>query len=223
MSAPNIFSLRINPVTPLLFACLFLGFFSSQAHSDQTTDIGEFLEEIQRASDKVQSFSSSFIQERHLALFAKPVIFHGRLTVVRPDRLRWEFTSPVPSVLIFNGDRGLRCNDQAPAVQFALGADPVMRTVAEQLWLWLGGDYSRLSDLYRIEKKGTSSLLILPEDEAVSEYIGAVTITFNETSRQPEKVEIVEPGGDSTLIFFQSYRINGDTSQTLFSSCKVDE
>ncbi len=189
----------------------------------ESGELRAFLAEIQAASDQVRSFSSEFVQERRLALFAEPVFFKGSLTVVRPDRLRWEFTAPVPSVLIFNGERGIRCNDKAPPVHFDLGADPIMKTVAEQLWLWLGGDYSRLNASYDLAKSGPSALRITPKDKRLSEFISAITITFDKTSRQPEKVEIADPGGDTTILSFQAYVLNSDTPDVLFSFCGTDE
>lgn len=189
----------------------------------ESGELTAFLAEIQAASDQVRSFSSEFVQERRLALFAEPVFFKGSLTVVRPDRLRWEFTAPVPSVLIFNGERGMRCNDKAPPVHFDLGADPIMKIVAEQLWLWLGGDYSRLSASYDMAKSGPSALRITPKDKRLSEFISAITITFDRTSRQPEKVEIADPGGDTTILSFQAYVLNTDTPDVLFSLCGTDD
>jgi outer membrane lipoprotein-sorting protein len=189
----------------------------------ESDELNGFLKEIQSAADQVHSFSSEFVQERRLALFTEPVIFRGSLTVVRPDRLRWEFISPVPSVLIFRGEQGIRCNDKAPPAHFDLGTDPIMRTVAEQLWLWLGGDYSRLNALYLMEKSGPAALRIVPKNQAMLDYISSVTITFNKTSRQPEKVEIADPGGDSTIISFASYVLNSSTPDVLFSRCGTDE
>jgi outer membrane lipoprotein-sorting protein len=193
------------------------------AFAAEAEELQSFLTEIQAASDQVRSFSSEFVQERRLALFTEPVIFRGSLVVVRPDRLRWEFISPVPSVLIFRGDRGIRCNDKAPPVHFDLGTDPIMRTVAEQLWLWLGGDYSRLNATYQMEKSGPASLTISPKDKAMLEYITSITITFNKTSKQPEKVEIADPGGDMTIISFHSYVLNGKTPDVLFALCGTNE
>lgn len=189
----------------------------------ESDELQSFLQEIQAASDQVRSFSSTFVQERKLALFTEPVVFHGSLTVVRPNRLRWEFTSPVPSVLIFNGERGMRCNADAPPASFDLGSDPIMKSVAEQLWLWLGGDYSRLESLYRMEKSGPDSLKITPKEEGMAKFISTITITFDTTNRQPEKVEIAEPGGDATVITFQSYVLNSNTPEVLFTVCGTDE
>lgn len=190
----------------------------SPGDSFAAPEMDRFFQEIQAVSARVQSFSSEFVQERRLALFAEPVIFHGKLTVIRPDRLRWEFTAPVPSALIFNGKQGMRCTDKAPPAHFDLGSDPIMRTVAEQLWLWLGGDYSKLNEKYHMTSQGTS-LVITPKEQVAAEYIGAVTITFNAATKQPEKVLIAEPGGDSTLISFTSNELNGSISDSQFSQC----
>jgi outer membrane lipoprotein-sorting protein len=209
---------------PILLWCILIVVSLPQPLvAADSEELLSFLAEIQAASEKVRSFSSEFVQERRLALFAEPVIFHGSLTVVRPDRLRWEFTAPLPSVLIFRGEQGIRCNDKVPPTHFDLGTDPIMRTVAEQLWLWLGGDYSRLNALYLMEKSGPSALRITPKDHRVSDYISSITITFDTTSRQPEKVEIADPGGDTTVISFKSYVLNGNTPEVLFSRCGTDE
>jgi outer membrane lipoprotein-sorting protein len=182
-----------------------------------------FLDEIQHASDTVNSFSCGFTQERILALFTDPVVFCGSLAIGRPDRLRWEFNQPLPSVLIFSGEQGMRCSGNAPPVRFELGSDPVMQTVAKQLWLWLGGDYTHLEELYILEKAGPSTLLIHPDDDAVAEYIDSVSITFSSEAKQPEKVEIKEPGGDSTIITFHSCAFNNFLPDILFTACETNE
>jgi outer membrane lipoprotein-sorting protein len=72
-------------------------------------------------------------------------------------------------------------------------------------------------------KSGSSALRITPKEERLSEFINAITITFDKTSRQPEKVEIVDPGGDTTILSFQAYVLNGPTPDVLFSLCGTDE
>lgn len=204
-------------VLGVLLAVTLLGLGPGQAVANQEATTA-LLDEIRRASASVSAFRSQFVQERRLSLFREPVIFHGSLTVVRPDKLRWEFTKPVPSALIFNGRNGLRCSDQGEPVRFDLDSDPVMRTVAEQLWLWLGGDYGKLGDSYQVRAEG-DSLLIHPKDEKTREYVEKITITFDRRTMQPERVVIDEPGGDATLLRFTVTEQGGDLDPALFSSC----
>lgn len=199
----------------LVMMFLALGRGEAAGADDATT---AFLGEIRRATASVKAFRSQFIQERRLSLFVEPVIFHGSLTVVRPDQLRWEFTSPVPSALIFNGRSGLRCNDQAEPSRFDLDSDPIMRTVAEQLWLWLGGDYSKLGDGYLLHSE-VDSLIIRPKEGKTREYVEKITITFNRRTLQPERVAIDEPGGDATLLRFTATDQDGDVDPALFTQC----
>jgi outer membrane lipoprotein-sorting protein len=207
----------------LLLSAILCTLFSSSVSAAQPGELQGFLDEIQSASDKVAAFSCDFVQERNLALFAEPVLFYGSLSIARPDRLRWEFKKPLPSVLVFSGDQGMRCSGDTPPVHFDLGSDPIMRTVAEQLWLWLGGDYTQLEELYLLEKAGPATLRISPQDDTIAEYIDAVSITFTAVDRQPEKVEIIEPGGDSTVITFHSCVLNNSPPDILFTACGTNE
>jgi hypothetical protein len=36
-------------------------------------------------------------------------------------------------------------------------------------------------------------------------------------------VEIADPGGDTTIISFKAYTLNGDTPDILFTRCGTDE
>ncbi|PHR30229.1 MAG: cell envelope biogenesis protein LolA [Desulfotalea sp.] len=184
-------------------------------------DLGRFMAKLEDTAAKIDSFRAVFIQEKELSLFAETIVFHGELVVVRPDRLRWEFTDPVPSILVLNGDKGLRCSDQAAPVNFDLNSDPVMRIVAEQLWLWLGGDYSKLGEAFFLQKKGADSLIITPKNPSMAEYIQTVTITFDQTTMQPARVEILEPGGDLTRLLFSDYTFNIDFPEQLFTRCET--
>lgn len=208
-------------VIGLVFALVSL--CATPGYSSEQEELETFLLKLQSASDQVSSFSSDFVQEKHLSLFAQPVNFTGRLVIVRPDRLRWQFYSPIPSVLLFNGNNGTRCNDQQQPEHFQLSSDPIMKTVAEQLWLWLGGDYNRLNTLYILQKKGDATLVILPKDSATAEYISSVSISFDSTSLQPQQVEITEPGGDLTRIIFGTTTLNTALSENLFSQCTTHE
>jgi outer membrane lipoprotein-sorting protein len=191
----------------------------SRAGGGGQAELDALLTDIQQKSNQFQSLSCKFTQERHLSLFNHPVVFHGILAIIRPDRLRWEFVDPVPSVLVFNGNAGMRCTDNTPPAHFDLASDPIMRMVAEQLWTWLNGNYKKLEDTYVVTLQAPSSLLMTPKDPGVAGFIQSIAITFNSRNRQPDLVEITEPGGDKTRIRFDAFALNTPLPASTFSQC----
>lgn len=218
------YSLRTRGLVCITLIALCVLWFSwgclaEEVQSIEKGEVKSLLTRLEEASATMESFEASFVQEKELSLFAETMIFQGRLVVVRPDKLRWEFTDPLSSVLMLTGDKGLRCSGETKPVQFDLKTDPVMRSVAEQLWLWLGGDYSRLEKSFSIEENGENSLLIRPKESAMTEYIEQVTITFEHINMQPERVVIMEPGGDQTRLIFSDYSFNIEPDDQVFTRC----
>ncbi|MDZ7642310.1 MAG: outer membrane lipoprotein carrier protein LolA [Desulfurivibrio sp.] len=189
----------------------------------ETGELAAFLREVERAAAEMRSMSCAFTQEKELAMFDQPVVFRGKLDLLRPDRLRWEFVSPVSSILIFKGDSGLRCDGNSPPARFDLQKDPVMRLVARQLWLWLGGEYDRLAEDYHLTLAGDATLLIEPKDPGMAEFISSLTISFNPETHQPRQVEIKEAGGDLTRLTFHDCQLDSDPDEALFSRCDGGE
>jgi len=226
----RIFLIMYTKKNPFLWTSLFaslllLIFFSTsfcvatETGNNETTPLDLLLSEIQKRVDTTKTVQCTFGQERNLSVFAQPILFAGKMELSRPDKLRWENLTPIPSVLIFAGDKGLRCNDDAPPVHFELEKDPMMRMVAEQIWTWVDGDYAKLRSKYDITLSGEHEIKLIPQNEEFADTITSVRVTFDSQSLQPETIHIQETEGDSTTIRFANYRLNQPVNDTLFSTC----
>ncbi|MFO7760473.1 MAG: outer membrane lipoprotein carrier protein LolA [Desulfobia sp.] len=186
-----------------------------------TEEKKSLINRIKTRAAEVDTFSCEFRQERHLKIFSRPVVFKGRLLVDRPDKLRWEFTSPVPSVLVLNNNRGFRCSPEGRKQEFNLDSDPVMALIAEQLWSWLSGDYQKLQKHYRITGQSSPpALTITPKEAGTAEIIEEIRIQFQPRILHPSSITILEPGGDRTLLFFSNYKLNKAFTNSLFLNCR---
>jgi outer membrane lipoprotein-sorting protein len=205
---------------PALFFLLLIGWLPLPVPAG-AEPLEDFLDRVESRAAGIASFSCDFRQERNLALFARPVVFSGRLFLVRPDRLRWEFTAPIPSLLILDGNTGRRCGEGSPAGEFDLDRDPVMRLVAEQLRTWTGGDYRRLQDDFVLTLEPGPALLLKPRQAGLGSILNRIVVAFDPDTLQPRRVEIVEEGGDSTVIGFSAYRLNPELPPELFNECRI--
>ncbi len=212
---PRSFALRVC----LLFFLLVFCCPAEGVDAATSNDLDGFLKKVDEQASHVKSFQCRFKQEKHLAVFARPVIFEGSLHVSRPDRLRWEFTKPLPSVLIFNGKKGVRCSGASKPIHFDLAGDPVMRSVAQQLWSWLDGSYLKMKDQYQMRLDGRDVLRLIPLDPVMGRFVEEIVVVFDPDTLQPSRTEINEPGGDRTILFFWDYVINQPQPASIFASC----
>ena len=57
-----------------------------------------------KAANTFETLQLSFVQTRHSALLTKDLRSEGRLTLAKPDRIRWEVERPYPSVFVSSGE-----------------------------------------------------------------------------------------------------------------------
>ncbi|MEA3384983.1 MAG: outer membrane lipoprotein carrier protein LolA [Thermodesulfobacteriota bacterium] len=204
----------------LILMLLPLLFIAPPVFAEDDGKLSSFIHDVEAKAATVKTLTCTLKQERHLAIFARPVIFQGRMALEKPDKLRWEFTSPIASVLIFNGAKGLKCSGNSEPQRFNLATDPIMQMVSKQIWTWVNGSYTTLQEQYHMVLLEPGPCLVLTaNDPKISRAISSVKISFNPDSLQPTTVRIQEPGGDHTVISFSNFILNQPLDQSLFTRC----
>jgi len=193
-----------------------------RASSDDEKELKTLLNQIETASAAIDSFTCQFEQKRYISILSKAISFYGSLAIDRPDKLRWQIDKPLPSVLVLNGKEGLQCSGRQPPRHFNTLDDPIMKTVAKQLWSWLSGNYQNLTQEYSISLNGEHSIKLTPLAPKTAQIIAKITVFFEPVDLQPAKVEILEASGDRTEIFFSSYLLNTSLTEGLFRKCSQE-
>lgn len=109
--------------------------------------LDQALREIARARSSVATLTGPFTQERTIGLLAAKVRSTGTLTLVRPDRLRWELAPPDDAVYWILPE-GLAY--QSKTGQGRVQAADNIATALDDLRTLLGGDLSRLRARYEL-------------------------------------------------------------------------
>ncbi len=201
----------------ILFFLLFSATLPAQGQ--EGSPLQTLLSKIEKKVADTGTVQAAFNQQRFLKIFLKPVTFKGKLILQRPDKLRWENISPIPSVLIFSGAQGIRCNADAKPVHFDLQTDPVMKMVAQQIWAWADSSYNKLQDQYSLKLKEANVIELKPLDEKMAAAIDSIQVRFQDTTLQPEEIIILEPENDKTIISFSNYTLNETIEDQQFTTC----
>ncbi len=165
---------------------------------------------IKRAATEVQTLEADFVQTKHLEILSHPLVSKGRFAYRRPGDLRWEYASPLRSVLLAtpNGVRRYvhregRWVPDASAKVEAVGA------VLAEMNLWIRGDFERSKAFdATLEPGSPARVKLAPKDAAMKRYIARVVLELGAAPGVIGAVVIEEGPKASTRIEFSNVKRN---------------
>ena len=115
-------------------------------------EIDDALAEVARARASLKTLTGPFTQERTIGLLASKIKSTGTLTLVRPDRLRWELAPP-DDIVYWVGPEGLAFKSARSRGRVALGGangttGAKLAAALDDIRILLGGDLSKLRERY---------------------------------------------------------------------------
>ncbi len=165
--------------------------------------------DIARARANVTTLTGPFTQERTIGLLAAKVRSTGTLTLVRPDRLRWELAAP-DDVIYWVTPEGLAYKSASGQGRAPAGTQRIAAALSD-LRVLLGGDLAALESRYEVSgtcQAGKAlSFRAVPKPGA-SVSFQEMRFTLAQDLVAPEFVTIVETPRDRTDIHFGTMRAN---------------
>ncbi len=168
----------------------------------------------------VRTIQADFTQERTLRLLRKPMVSTGKLAFRHPAELRWEYASPIESVLIMHGgavERYVRRDGHL--VSASSVRTDAMAAVMNEINLWLSGDFSS-SKLFVPELKhegGAATVELVPTEPKMRELIRRVSLELGEKPGVVRSIVIDEGSEGTTRITFAHVRINDEIGDDRFT------
>ena len=165
---------------------------------------------IRSSAQQMQSIEANFVQTRTLKILTRPITSRGVLLYRRPADLRWEYTSPVKSVLVMKGGnagRYIRRGDRWVADSSAkLDA---MKVVLGEINLWLGGNFSQ-SKTFKPELKpgNPATVEMIPIEPTLRNIISKIVITLGKDPGTVDSIDIHEGAEGTTHIVFSNVKYN---------------
>jgi outer membrane lipoprotein-sorting protein len=166
--------------------------------------VDEALKRVLAARRPIKTMQASFKQKRVIGLLATAVESKGRLTIVRPDRLRWDLLPP-DGVTYWIGPEGLAMANKDGVAKIGKSAAGRFATVLSDLLVMLGGDMAKLRKRYELtiqEPDGRLVLTAKPKSKKIAKHIAKLVMETDKQLWQVKRVEIFEKNGDQSIIDF---------------------
>lgn len=173
----------------------------SLARADEVSDV---LADIKKARAGLKTLVGPFVQERTIGLLATTVKSDGELTMVLPDRLRWELKPP-DAVTYWIGPEGFAFATPRGSTSVGKAAAGRFGAVLGDLMNLLGGDLEKLRTRYELSipsRKDGVTLRAVPKAEDVKKHVRRIEMRSGTELWVIREVTIEEQSGDLSVIRF---------------------
>ncbi len=171
------------------------------ALADEVSDV---LAEINKARAGLRTLVGPFVQERTIGLLATTVKSEGEVTMVLPDKLRWELRPP-DAVIYWIGPEGFAFATPKGSTQVGKAAAGRFGAVLGDLMILLGGDLEKLRARYDLSvpsRKDGVTLRAVPKAEDVKKHVRRIELRSGAELWAIREITIEEQSGDLSVIRF---------------------
>lgn len=176
--------------------------FGRSAAADEVSDV---LAAMTKAREPIKTLVAPFSQERAMGLLATVVKSEGEMTLVRPDRLRWELRPP-DAITYWIGPEGFAFATPSGSSSAGKGAAGRFGAVMADLLVLLGGDLDKLRGRYDLSvpsREGGGVVLVAkPRAEEVAKHVKSLELVAGPELWTVKRVAIEEKSGDRSAITF---------------------
>jgi outer membrane lipoprotein-sorting protein len=172
-------------------------------------DAGAVLHSLEKAGQALKTMRADFVETKVLVLLNDAQETRGDLMLHVPGRLRWNYTTPQPSVLLIKGGTFARYIPRSR--QVFRGA----ATGEADLLVGFGPGAAGLGKRYEVtlvgeETVGGSPAWVLDlKPRETSGLFSAIRLWVDKARSIPVQTQLTEPTGDHTTIRFEKVFING--------------
>lgn len=176
-------------------------------------------EAIRAAAGKVTTLQADFIQEKHMAILARPVTATGLFAYKAPGSLRWEYTKPMQSLLLMHNGEAHRYSLTDKGLTEDTAAVQYMDFVLEEISKWLNGRFDE-TDMFKASLMPGSKVVMTPKDEGMARFIKRIEMVLADQPGVIKEVMIFDSEDSYTRFIFVNPQINVPLSDELFQAVK---
>jgi outer membrane lipoprotein-sorting protein len=193
----------------LLMVAILVSAFPCIGWADRWTGVKD-------AAGKVTSVSAEFTQEKHMRILSHPFVSKGVLYYQTPESLRWEYQSPVRSILLMHNGKTRRYIQGKEGLIEDTGADPqFLQIVLQEMTQWLGGRFDENSSFTALFEQGRK-IVLTPRQKSISMLIRRIELVLSDRPGLMESVTIYESQDSFTRLTFQNATVNQKIAEAVF-------
>lgn len=181
-------------------------------------DLDAFRESFSKESAKIHTIVSSFAQEKQLIALTETITSTGEFWFKRSNQVRIDYKKPFVYRMIMNGDKIL-IKDEQKENRINVRSNKLFQQVNRIMLDCIQGSILSSKDFStRVFENKTHYLLELtPTGKGIRDFFDVILLKVERNDYSVSSIEMIEPGGDKTLMTFTDKTINSPVNDEVFA------
>lgn len=172
-------------------------------------DPAGLIEQASLFSQKTQSITSDFTQEKEMSFLEEKVTSTGKFYFQKENLLRWEYLTPFQYVIILNNNR-IRIIDEGEVKDYDAGSNRMFVEISGVMSGLVNGTLLQ-SDKFGqtwYEAAGYYHVILIPRETMMKDYLSKIDLILSKQDFSVDELKMFEKSGDYTLITFRNKKMN---------------
>ncbi|SDB60996.1 Outer membrane lipoprotein-sorting protein [Flavobacteriaceae bacterium MAR_2010_188] len=201
----------------LMLVLLVFTAFSFAQQQLSASEQKSFTEKVKISAEETRSIISDFVQDKHISVLSDVVKSEGKMVLLMPDKIRWEYLTPTSNIAIFSGNK-LYVNDDGKKNEFDLDGNKIFKSFNSLIINSIKGDMfdENQFEITYFDKSENYMVRFIPKEKRLKKLISAFELKFDKVSAVVEEVKLIESANDFTTIRFLNRKTNVEVKPSEF-------
>lgn len=176
-----------------------------------TERVHALLERVREEQAEIVALKADFVQRRESELLLEPEESRGRFAFLRPDRVLWEYRSPVPMRVLVSDDEmttWYEALDKVEILEVGRYSDRILEYLGATNSLDLLQKYFDVTVSFPDDVRDPYRLELSPRSRRVEKRLAGMTLWLDPELFVPRRIRYLEADGDVTEYEFHDIEVN---------------
>ena len=178
----------------------------------------QVLAKMDQSSNALRSLQCDFVQSKRMKILSKEMQSKGILYFKKPDKIRWQYTSPYDYTFIMNGDK-VQIKSAKSTKNIDIQGNKIFRQITTIILNTVTGGGIMNSADFNVELYKSGNIYfakMLPKKKEVKQVYSSIEVYFNSALTMVETIKMVEKSGEYTVVKLVAPKINATISESVF-------
>ena len=180
----------------------------------------QIVEKIDKASSAMKTMQCDFTQTKRMKMLSKDMQSKGVMYFKRPDKLRWQYTSPYDYTFIMNGDK-VQIKSMKSTKNIDVQQNKMVRQITNIILSSITGGTLRTSADFTVElwqQDKSYFVKLYPKKKELKQLYQYLEIWFDPALTKVSTVKMMEKTGDMTIVNLLNTKYGVTINEKLFAT-----